>query len=60
MAEGLGCHINQACLSQQIKGLSIHNSLAITHQQFVDDNMLFGYPSVQEASMYKSLLNDFA
>ena len=60
MEEGLGRHINQALLSQQIKGLSIHNSPAITHQQFVDENMLFGYPYVPEASMYKSLLNDFA
>jgi len=42
MAEGLGHHITQARLAQHIKGLSIHNSPAITHQQFVDDNMLFG------------------
>lgn len=60
MDEGLGHCITQACLSLQIKGLSIHNSPAITHQQFFDDNMLFRYPSVQEASMYKSLLNDFS
>lgn len=32
MAEGLGRHINQARLAQQIKGISIHNSPAITHQ----------------------------
>eukprot|EP00253_Pinus_taeda_P004854 PITA_04854 len=60
MAEGLGCHIKQALLSQQIKGLSVHNSPTIAHQQFVDDNMLFGYPSVQETSMFKFLLNDFS
>eukprot|EP00253_Pinus_taeda_P025694 PITA_25694 len=60
MAEGLRCHIKQALLSHQLKGLSIHNSPAIRHQQFVDDNMLFGYPSVQEASRFKSLLNEFS
>lgn len=46
MAEGLGHHIKQALLSNRLKGLSIHNLPAISHQQFVDDNMLFGYPSV--------------
>eukprot|EP00253_Pinus_taeda_P011126 PITA_11126 len=56
MAEGLGRHNN----SHQLKGLYIHNSPTITHQQFVDDNMLFGYPSVQEASHFESLLNDFS
>eukprot|EP00253_Pinus_taeda_P030885 PITA_30885 len=59
MVEGLDRHIKQALLSRQLKGLSIHNLPAISHQQFVDDNMLFGYPSVQEASLFKSLLNDF-
>jgi len=60
MAEGLGRHIKSALASQQLKGLSIHGTPAITHQYFVDDNMLFGYPSVQEASLFKSLLNDFS
>lgn len=31
MVEGLGRHIKHALISQQLKGLSIHNSLAITH-----------------------------
>eukprot|EP00253_Pinus_taeda_P022974 PITA_22974 len=60
MAEGLGRLIKQSHLSHQLKGLSIHNSPTITHQQFVDDNMLFGYPLVQEASRFKTLLNDFS
>lgn len=60
MVEGMGCHIKHALLSQHLKGLSIHNSPAITHQQFVDDNMFFGYPSIQEASLFKSLLNGFS
>jgi len=60
MAEGLGRHIKFALDSHQLKGLSIHGTPAISHQQFVDDNMFFGYPSVQEASLFKPVLNDFS
>lgn len=60
MAEGLGRHIKKSLQSHQLKGLSIHHSPAISHQQFVDDTLLFGYPSVQEASRFKAVLNDFA
>eukprot|EP00253_Pinus_taeda_P002079 PITA_02079 len=60
MAEGLGRHIKNVLLSRQIIGLSVHNTPANSHQQFVDDTMLFGYPSVQEASRFKALLNDFS
>jgi hypothetical protein len=60
MAEGLGRHIKNALHSHQLKGLSFHNTPANSHQQFVDDTLLFGYPSVQEASCFKTLLNDFS
>lgn len=60
MAEGLGQSIKQAQLSQMLKGLSFHNSPAFTHQQFVDDNMIFGHLSVQEACQLKTLLSDFS
>lgn len=60
MAEGLGRHIKSALHSQRLRGLSIHQQPAISHQQFVDDTMLFGYPSAQEASRFKAVLNDFA
>eukprot|EP00253_Pinus_taeda_P017298 PITA_17298 len=60
MAEGLGRHIKQALQSNQLRGISIHNSPASSHQQFVDDTMLYGYPSAQEDSYLKSLLNDFS
>eukprot|EP00253_Pinus_taeda_P006734 PITA_06734 len=60
MAEGLGRHIKQALQSNQLRGISIHNSLASSHQQFVDDTILYGYPLAQEASRLKSLLNDFS
>jgi len=59
MAEGLGRSIRSAQQSLHLKGLSFHNSPAFTHQQFVDDKMLFGYPSVQEACQLKTLLTDF-
>eukprot|EP00253_Pinus_taeda_P029368 PITA_29368 len=60
MAEGLGRHIKQALQSNHLRGISIHNSPASSHQQFVDDTMLYGYPSAQEASRLKSLLNEFS
>eukprot|EP00253_Pinus_taeda_P016963 PITA_16963 len=60
MAEGLGRHIKQALQSNRLRGISIHNSPASSHQQFVDDTMLYGYPSAQEDSCLKSLLNDFS
>eukprot|EP00253_Pinus_taeda_P024630 PITA_24630 len=59
MEEGLGRNIKKAQQSQQLRGFSFHNIPAFTHQQFVDDNMLFGHPSVQEARQFKSLLTDF-
>lgn len=60
MAEGLGRSIKIAQQSQLLKGLSFHNSPAFTHQQFVDDNMLYGHPSIQEARQLKTLLLDFS
>jgi len=60
MAEGLGHIIKNALQIQQLKGISLHDSPAITHQKFVDDNMLFGHPSVQEALMFKSLLDEYS
>eukprot|EP00253_Pinus_taeda_P009371 PITA_09371 len=59
MAEGLGCLIIHALHSRQLRGISVHEPLAHTHQQFVDDTMLFGHPSTQEASAFKSLLDLF-
>jgi len=60
MAEGLGRSITAARLGQQLKGLSFNNAPAYSHQQFVDDNMLFGHPSVQEARKLKSILSTFS
>eukprot|EP00253_Pinus_taeda_P008044 PITA_08044 len=46
--------------SRASERISIHNTPDTTHQQFVDDNMLFGYPSAQEATIFKALLKDFS
>eukprot|EP00253_Pinus_taeda_P031159 PITA_31159 len=56
---GLSHLIKHALHSQNLRGISVHGSSAITHQQFVDDNMLFGHPSVQEAYTLKSMLDTF-
>eukprot|EP00253_Pinus_taeda_P030690 PITA_30690 len=56
MAEGLGCIIKHVVQSHDLRGLFAHGSPAISHQQFVDDNMLFGHPSVHEARAFKALL----
>eukprot|EP00253_Pinus_taeda_P025758 PITA_25758 len=61
MMEGLGRSIKQAKALGKIKGLQLmENGQALTHQQFVDDTMLQGIPTVKEASVYKQILNDFA
>lgn len=60
MAEGLGRLIHHAASINTLRGLSLHDNQTITHEQFVDDNMLFGHPSVQEASSLKSLLDTFS
>eukprot|EP00253_Pinus_taeda_P021003 PITA_21003 len=59
MAQRLGRSIKSTLHSQRLKGLSFLNSPTYSHQQFVDDNMLFGHPSVQEARLLKALLSDF-
>ena len=59
MAKGLGRCIKDALHSQRLWRLSFPNSPPFTHQQFVDDNMLYAHPSVQEARKLKSLLNVF-
>ena len=59
LAEGLGHSIKSTILSHKLRGLSIHQAPAVSHQQFVDDNMLFSHPSVQEARTFKSILDSF-
>eukprot|EP00253_Pinus_taeda_P019391 PITA_19391 len=60
MAEGLGRRINTAIHSQTLKGINLHRASTISHQQFVDDNMIFGHSSVQEARSLNTLLDNFS
>lgn len=60
MAEGLGRCLHSTLASHSLKGLSFSKSPSFSHQQYVDDNMLFGHPSVQEASILKAILSTFS
>lgn len=61
MMEGLGQTIKKAKGLGKIKGFHLmENGQALNHQQFVDDTMLQGIPTVKEATAYKKILNDFA
>lgn len=60
MVEGLSRLLHSTISSHTLKGISLHGLPPISHQQFVDDNMLFSHPSVQEASTFKALLNLFS
>ena len=58
--EGLGKAIKSA-KEGKIQGLKLTlNGDALTHQQFVDDTMLQGTPTIKEAKDFKQILNDFA
>eukprot|EP00253_Pinus_taeda_P009912 PITA_09912 len=60
IAKGLDRNIKSSTLSRGLKGLPFNNSPSYSHQQFVDDNMLFGHPSVQEARLFKDILSSFS
>ena len=61
MAEGLSRLIVTQVGSGEICGVKAHvGAPSQTHQQFVDDTMLMGHPSVQEAHSFKKILDLFA
>jgi len=61
MMEGLGRAIKMENAEGRIQGIKLTlDGVANTHQQFVDDTMLKGIPTVREASAIKNILNDFA
>ena len=60
MMEALGLSIKHARVMGRIQGLLTENGKVLTHQQFVDDTMLQGIPTVKEALSYKQILDDFA
>lgn len=60
MMAGLGKAIKSANVEGRIQGLKLTlNGDTLTHQQFVDDTMLQGTPTVKEAKAFKQILNDF-
>jgi hypothetical protein len=60
MMEGLSRTIKFAMKEGTIKGLRLYEECpTTTHQQFVDDTMLHGIPTVKEARAYKKILVDF-
>lgn len=61
MMEGLGQAINSAKAEGRIQGFKLTEDRdALTHQQFVDDTMLQGTPTVKEAKAFKQIMHDFA
>eukprot|EP00253_Pinus_taeda_P019460 PITA_19460 len=59
--EGLSRSIKHAKEVGKVKGLKLsENGQALTHQQFVDDTMLQGIPTVKESLAYKQILSDFS
>eukprot|EP00253_Pinus_taeda_P009559 PITA_09559 len=60
MAEGLSRLLHHAISSQAIKGIVLHGLHPLSHQQFVEDTMLFGHPSSLEAKAFKALLSLFS
>ena len=60
MDEGLGHLLKSSIQLGALHGLPLHNMPPSSHQKFVDDNMIMGYPSVQEARTLKYLLDSFS
>eukprot|EP00253_Pinus_taeda_P023451 PITA_23451 len=61
LMEGLSRLITKKKEEGQIRGLQpIRSCPETTHQQFVDDTMLHGTPTVKEAKAYKNILHLFS
>eukprot|EP00253_Pinus_taeda_P026308 PITA_26308 len=61
LMEGFSRLIHKAKADGNIRGLRpLHSSPATTHQQFVDDTLLHGTPTVKEALAFKSILTLFS
>jgi hypothetical protein len=60
LVEGLGHSLSQEKREGVIKGIPLlEEEEALSHLQFVDDNLLMGSPMVKEVSGFKSLLSLF-
>ena len=60
MVEGLGRFIHNTLPSGTLHSLSLHGGNPLAYQQFVDDNLLFGNHSVQEARALQDILRTFS
>ena len=61
VAEVLRRNLNKHKLSNSIYGVKASsNILPSTHQQFMDDTMLFGKAILSESKAWKSLLGNYA
>ena len=61
MMEGLGRAIRVAKEEGRIQGLRLtQGGDTVTHQQFVDDTIVQGTPTVKEAKAFKQILSEFA
>ena len=61
MVEGLSRLILTQVERGELMGIRFHDGMTPqTHQQFVDDTMLMGHPSVQEGKSFKKILDLFA
>jgi hypothetical protein len=49
MVDGLSRMLKNANTNGSLKGLNLHNSHPLTHQKFVNQNLLLTHPSIQEA-----------
>ena len=56
MVEVLGHLFKISIQMGALLGLSLHNQPPASHQQFLDKNLIMGYPSVQEAHTLKFVL----
>jgi hypothetical protein len=60
MMEGLSGSIKSTNATGEIKGIKPYeNCPTSTHQQFMDDALLHGMPTVKEAKAYKRILDEF-
>ncbi|XP_059067465.1 uncharacterized protein LOC131858288 [Cryptomeria japonica] len=61
MAEALGRSIYRARENSQVSGIRITSNLdSLTHQQFVDDTMLYGLSNLGEARAFKQILDSYS
>lgn len=58
--KGLGHYLKAAMLNEEINGVKLSRHIEpITHQQFADDKMLMGQPTIHEALAAKRIFDDF-